>query len=57
LGEVGCEDIGVDYLETGFGGEFLAKMFDQEGVELDGDDAGGALEEFLSEGTSARADF
>jgi hypothetical protein len=57
LTEVGIEHVGMDYLEARLGGEFQAEMIYQERVQLNGDDAGGALQEFFGEGATAGSDF
>jgi len=56
-GEVGLQDVGADDFEIGGGGEFGAQVVGETGVDFDGDDAAGALNEFRSEGAAAGADF
>jgi hypothetical protein len=51
------EDVGVNYLEAGFAVEFPMQDLDHRGVEFDGDDAAGALQQLLGERALAGADF
>lgn len=56
-GEVGGEDVGLDDFEAGLRRKFQAKVFGELVVELDGDDAAGALEQLFGERAAAGADF
>jgi hypothetical protein len=44
-------------LEAGFGGVFFAEVLGEVAVEFNGDDVGGAAEEFFGESAAARADL
>ena len=48
LRQVGIEHIRMNHFQARFGGEFLAEVGYQEGIDLDGDDSRGSLQKFFS---------
>jgi len=57
LREVGLEHIALDDGEPRLIAKFRAQILNKDGVDLDGDDAGGSGEEVVGESASPRSDF
>ena len=56
-GEIGLENVLFDDFEARIATEAGAEVLGEDGVDLDGDDAGGVSEKMDGEGATARANF